>query len=341
MNLERFLAQYSPEVARAFMAAIREITDDALLQQVMEAVERNDADAAFKALGFSPGTFNPMAASLRRAFEAGAMAMLATFPKYLAGSDGIKTKVRFNIRDPRAEEWLLNQSGTLITNIEQDVRVAVRNTMQAGLQDGRNPRNVALDIVGRYNRETGHREGGVVGLGQREEMWSRSARTKLLTLDESYFELSLRDKRFDRTVRAAIDAGNGLPAEVVDKLVDRYRDNALRHRGETIGRTEALAALNKSEWLATKQAVEQGNLRADAVSKEWDDVGIYSGPHQVRHSHREMNGQRVGLDEPFVSPVTGAHLMHPGDTSLGAGGKEVIGCRCRARYIVDWFAGVT
>lgn len=335
MNLERFLAQYSPEVARAFMAAIREITDDALLQQVMEAVERNDADAAFRALGFSPSTFNPMAASLRRAFEAGAMAMLATFPKYLAGSDGIKTKVRFNIRDPRAEEWLLNQSGTLISNIEQDARVAVRNTMQAGLQDGRNPRNVALDIVGRYNRETGHREGGVVGLGQREEMWSRSARTKLLTLDESYFELSLRDKRFDRTVRAAIDAGKPLPVEVVDKLVDRYRDNALRHRGETIGRTETLHALNRSEWLSVRQAYETGDIPPSAVKRIWKTAR----DDRVRHSHAQMHNQEVhGFEEPFVSPVTGARMLHPGDTTLGATGKDVIACRCHIQYVTDFAA---
>jgi hypothetical protein len=48
-----------------------------------------------------------------------------------------------------------------------------------------------------------------------------------------------------------------------------------------------------------------------------------------------MEGQAVGLDEPFISP-TGAKMMHPGDTSLGAGGDEVIMCRCRARLKVDW-----
>jgi hypothetical protein len=337
VTLEQLLEKLAPDVARAFVAAIQEITDDALLQQVMEAVERNDVEAAFRALGFFPASFNGFAASLRAAFEAGANFMLMSFPKYVSGADGIKTRVRFNMRDPRAEQWLLDEAGTLITAIEQDTRNAVRNVMGDGMREGRNPRKVALDIVGRYNRDTGHREGGVVGLGQREETWSRNARTRLLTLDEGYFELSLRDKRFDGTVRAAIDAGKPLPADVVDKLVDRYRANALRHRGETIGRTEALHALNRSEWLATKQAVEQGNLRADAVTRVWDSAG----DSRVRPAHRELDGQTVGIDEPFVSPVTGARMMHPGDTSLGAPGREVIGCRCRVRTVVDWFAGVT
>ena len=232
MTLEQLLAQLEPEIARAFRAAIADITDNAILQQVIDAIERNDVEGAFRALGFNPATFNPFAAALREAFQVGAIAALGSFPKYVAGADGIKTMVRFNMRDPRAEEWLRDEAGTLITAIEQDTRNAVRNTMQAGMREGRNPRKVALDIVGRYNRSTGHREGGVVGLGEREETWSQSARTRLLTLDERYFELGLRDKRFDSTVRAAIEAQKPLPADVVDKLVDRYRANALRRTEE-------------------------------------------------------------------------------------------------------------
>jgi hypothetical protein len=337
VTLEQLLEKLAPDVARAFREAIADIVDNTILNQVIEAIERNDIEGAFRALGFSPASFNGFAASLQSAFMAGANLTLGGFPKYVNGADGIKTMIRFNVRDPRAEQWLRDEAGTLITGIEQDTRNAVRNTMQAGLAEGRNPRKVALDIVGRLNPATGHREGGTVGLGQREETWSRNARRRLLTLDEGYFELALRDKRFDSTVRAAIDAGKPLPVETVDKLVDRYRANALRHRGETIGRTEALHALNRSEWLATVQAVEQGNLRADAVTRVWDSAG----DARVRSTHRELDGQTVGLNEAFISPVTGARMMHPGDTSLGAPGREVIGCRCRVRTVVDWFAGVT
>lgn len=337
MTLEQLLEKLAPDVAAAFRAAIADITDNTILLQVVEAIERNDVEGAFRALGFSPASFNNFAATLQNVFQAGANAMLATFPKYATGADGIKTVIRFNVRDPRAEQWLRDEAGNLITNIEQDVRNAVRNTMQVGMAEGRNPRNVALDIVGRINPRTGDREGGVVGLSEQGEKWSRNARQRLLTLDEGYFDLALRDKRFDGTVRAAIAAGKPLPVETVDKLVDRYRMNALQHRGETIGRTEALAALNRSEWLATKQAVEQGNLRADAVKRVWDSAG----DRRVRPAHKALDGQSVGLDEPFVSPLTGARMMHPGDTSLNAPGKEVIDCRCRVRTVVDWFAGVT
>jgi hypothetical protein len=335
-EFDALLDRLAPDIARAFREAIRDITDNVILRQVIEAIERNDFEGAFRALGVAPASFNGLFTSLQAAFEAGGMAMAATFPKYIPDASGLKARVRFNVRDPRAEKWLQERSSGLVVEIEDDIRRAVRNTLTQGLADGRNPRNVALDIVGRVNPATGQREGGVVGLGSREEKWSRSARTYLTTLNAQYFELELRDKRFDATVEAAMKSGTPLPQEAIDKLVDRYRSNALQFRGEAIGRTEALAALNRSEWEATKQAVEQGNLTEDQIVKIWDAVG----DQRTRHSHKEMDGQRRKLDEPFVSPDTNARLMFPGDTTLGAPGREVIACRCRVRYEVDWFAGV-
>lgn len=44
-----------------------------------------------------------------------------------------------------------------------------------------------------------------------------------------------------------------------------------------------------------------------------------------------MNGQTVAKDQPFVSP-SGAMLMFPCDSSLGAPMKERARCRCVAEY---------
>jgi hypothetical protein len=218
--------------------------------------------------------------------------------------------------------------------VNGETRTFVRNALEQGLAEGRNPRNVALDLVGRYDRRTGHREGGIVGLSEREELWARNARQRLINLDPAYFRLNLRDRRFDATVQAAIDSGRPLPAAVVDKLAARYRDNALRLRGENIGRTEALAALNKSEYLAMVQASEQSDLPTSAIVKVWDSAG----DARVRPAHRELDGTRVAIDEPFISPTTKKPMMHPGDTSLRATGPDVIACRCRVRYEIDFAA---
>lgn len=336
MNEQAFLdalARFSPAVRQAFIDAVQDITDNAILAQVVEALEAGDADRAWRALGYNPSIWNRFVATLTATFEHGATMAMQVLPKYATGPDGVKSMLRFNIRDREAERWLQEESGTLITRIENEMRTSVRNTMQAGLAEGRNPRSTALDIIGRVDPSTGKREGGVLGLGEREEYWSRSTRTKLLTLDESYFDLDLRDKRFDATVRKAIETGKPLPAATVDKLVDRYRANALRFRGEQIARTETLAALNRSEFEAVRQSQAQTGLPAAAFTKEWDDAG----DSKVRHSHRELG--RLGpiqFDQPFVSPVTGAMMMHPGDTSLitdpNLAARERIGCRCRVKY---------
>lgn len=334
-QLLELLERYAPAIRDAILTGIRDIRDDARLGEIVAMVEQQNIEGALRALGYNPAVFNTYHSILVQAFQQGGMAMIAMQPKYTTDSSGVMTMLRFNVRDPAAERWLTERSSSLITNIDEDIRLAVRDTLREGMEQGRNPRSVALDLVGRYNRTTGHREGGVVGLGEREQVWARNVRQKLLTLDESYLEMELRDKRFDGIVRKAIADGKPLTAEQITKLTDRYRERALKHRGDTIGRTEALAALNRSEFEATKQALAQSNLPPDASAKTWDSAG----DGQVRDTHREMDGQRVGIDEAFTSP-SGARMMHPHDTSLGAPAGERVACRCRVRYDIRWGAGL-
>lgn len=335
-KLEQLLATLEADLQRAFREAIADIVDNAILKEVIEALDRRDIEGAFRALGITPPVFNPLHQTLQSIVQQTGAIFSNMVPKYLTGADGIKTMFRFNVRDRRAEDWIRNKSSSLINGIEHDIRSSVQNTLQDGLGAGRNPRSVALDIVGRINPETGKREGGAVGLGQLEENWSRSARQKLLSLDPSYLELGLRDKRFDKLVQQSIEKGVPLPLATVDKLIDRYRSNALKYRGEKIARTEAHEAMMFSEWLSTKQALEAGNLPDDAAEKVWDA----RNDNKTRHSHAQMDGQRVQIGTPFISPVTGAKMMYPGDRSLGAGADDLIACRCRVIYKVDYFRGV-
>lgn len=334
-RLDDLINLFVPRIRAAFYAAVENVVDNVILNEVIAAIELGDLDRAFRSLGVSPGALRPLTASLENAFEDGGVMMGATFPRHL-DTPGAKIAFHFDVRNRRAEDWLRNQSSTLVTRIENEARNNVRSVLEIGMSEGRNPRNVALDIVGRIDPTTGKRVGGVIGLTENQQFWADSARRKLITLDKDYFTMELRDKRFDRTVAKAIESGKPLPVETVDKLISRYRVNALKFRGDTIARTEAIQSLNRSEWEATKQAVETGAIKESAVQREWDDTG----DRRTRYSHRKMNGQRVGIDEPFVSP-SGARLMFPGDTSLGAPGAEVIGCRCRVRTVVDWLDGVS
>lgn len=331
------LAKYAPSIQRAFIDAVRNITDNVIIAQVTEALERGDVEAAWRAIGFQQAAFNGLIAEITATFEYGGMMMMANLPKFVTDiATGMRLPLRFNIRDMRAEEWLRRRSGELITEIERDTRDAVREAAAAGLEAGQNPRRTALDIVGRIDPQTGTRTGGLIGLNAQQRAWARSVRERLETLDEGYFELGLRDKRFDPTVRAAIDAKKPLPQETIDRLVERYKDIALQYRGEMIGRTETLASLARSEFESVMQALARSGLPYEAATKEWDSAG----DNRVRPSHNALDKQRRRLDEPFVSPLTGARMLYPGDTSLGAGGKDVIACRCRVKYKIDFAYGV-
>lgn len=337
-KLDALIDLFVPDIRSAFMASIQDVVDNVLIRQLVEYIESGDVVGAFRSLGFSDAAMRPLVASIERAFEQGGIMTGKTFPQYLNTPSG-RVVFRFDVRNSVAENWLRTQSSSLVTRIQEDTRVALMNVLTDGMRDGVNPRQVALDIVGRIDPTTQRRVGGIIGLTSGQERWVASARTKLRTLDAGYFNMELRDKRFDSIVRKAIENGKPLDADTVDKLVDRYKANALRYRGEAIARTEALQSLNMAEYQAMKQAVAMGAVNASAVRRHWDSAG----DSRVRWSHKSMDrkyhAEGVGLDEPFVSP-SGAAMMHPGDTSLGAGADEVVMCRCRVRLKVDWMADI-
>src|SRR5690606_32290252 len=61
----------------------------------------------------------------------------------------------FNITNPRAQQWIETRSSALIVEITESQRASIQQIIGAGFAEGRNPRSVALDIVGRVSPQTG------------------------------------------------------------------------------------------------------------------------------------------------------------------------------------------
>lgn len=333
-KLDDLTRRFIPSIRSAFIAAMRDIQDSAVIKEVIDAIRMGDVDLAVRRTGISPAAMRPITAEIERAFETGGVTVIDSLPKRLSNSDG-RVVIRFDVRDSRAERLLRDHSSALVTRITDDTRQAARNFLQAGMQRGDNPRTMALDLIGRIDPTTGKRVGGLIGLTPGQERWSARTEQMLRTLDKRYFTRTLRDKRFDRTVMAAIRDDKPLSDDVISKLMTRYRDNVLRYRGEVIARTETIQMLNAAEHEAIKQSVDSGAVRASDVQRIWDATG----DDRTRHSHMEMDGQTVGLDEPFTFP-DGSQAMFPGDTSLGAPAEETIQCRCRARMRINFAASV-
>lgn len=344
-NLRQQLADlvenFAPEIALAFQTAIDDITNRVILADVIRAIQAGDLEQALRSLGLSDAALRPVTAAIERAFETGGVTVAASYPKRLQSISG-PTVFRFDVRNSRAEKWLRDQSSSLVTRIQDDVRTNVQNIIFRGTQDGRNPRNVALDLVGRINRTTGRREGGIIGLTQQQEFFTARAKLELDQMHikgagDNYFTRKRRDKRFDRIIKRAQETGTPIDAETKNRILGRYKDSLLKLRGDTIGRTEAIQALNRSEYESNMQLIDSGAIRKQAVKRYWDSSGEDG---RTRESHILMDGlPPVGIDEPFTFP-DGSKAMFPGDFSLGAPAEETINCRCRVRTEIDWLDGV-
>lgn len=89
----------------------------------------------------------------------------------------------------------------------------------------------------------------------------------------------------------------------------------------------------RARRIARTETVGAANFGADAVAR---DSGlklnkVWSSVHdpRTRHDHREVDGQKVGLDDTFN--VGGFPMKYPGDKAKGATpAKEIVNCRCTA-----------
>lgn len=239
--------------------------------------------------------------------------------------------IRF--RDKLAEEWLRTKPASLLHNLKAQWRGTVQDALAVGIERGTSPLRVSLELSGRVNPETGLREGGSIELDDSEKETLRRFERCLTQLDLAYFEYDLRDKRYDQSMNRAIQEDIPLIEERNRLIVSRLEAKLLKSKADIIARTEMLAAISRSEWLSTKAAIEKSDLPELAVARIWESCGA----EDVRPSHKSLDGQRiVGFRQCFVSSITGAKLMYPGDRSLGALEEEVRGCRCRIRYDIDY-----
>lgn len=134
-------------------------------------------------------------------------------------------------------------------------------------------------------------------------------------------------------VERGIQNGDALPtvAQAVDRVLSVSGSERWHGRARTVARTETLAAVNAGAFRSAElEAQARGDVAPFKVWLATDDA-------RTRKTHREADGQRTLLREPFR--VGTASLLYPGDPHGPA--QEVINCRCTLLPIVlgetiDW-----
>ena len=186
--------------------------------------------------------------------------------------------------------------------------------------------------MGRINRATGRRDGGIIGLTSGQAKAVAKARAELESGDLNYFTRKLRDKRLDGLVKRAFAAGKPVAKSDIDRITGKYSDRLLKLRGETIARTEGINAYRAANYEAYRQLIESGAIREDQLTREWSSTL----DKRTRDQHVAMEGVKVqGLTRPFLMP-DGSMMKHPGDASLGAGADQIIACRCAVKYRIKY-----
>lgn len=324
--------KWTPELRKAFLDAVYEIRGRVNVDLIARLLKDGQIDQAVRAVGLDPLDFRALDQALTGTFNMGGSLFGDTIPA-IRNAAGAVIKFQFDVRNLRAEQWTREKSSTLITEIINDQKVAIRNHLVAGLEAGKNPRTTALELVGRRNPTTGTRDGGVIGLTSGQEGWQRRYSDELASSNPADLKAALgrglRDKRFDGAINKAIRTGEPIPAETQAKMRLAYRNKSLKYRADVISRNETIRALGASQHEAYSQAIDKGIVKAETITRFW----VTAGDERVRHTHRlipGMNKDGVGWQEAFKTP-TGPTMHAPHSVDVM--------CRCRERIEIDRFAG--
>jgi HK97 family phage portal protein len=128
------------------------------------------------------------------------------------------------------------------------------------------------------------------------------------------YTLALLQSELEEGVRK----GESIP-QLSKRIDDLYLLQIIPNRSQVIASTETAAANN----YGSHEAAKASDL---ALNKVW----LATEDGHTRETHRQADGQVVGLDDPF--DVGGDQLMYPGDISMGAGADEIVNCRCTQYY---------
>jgi hypothetical protein len=332
--IDDLIAKFEPRLREAFLKAISDITNRIAVANIERLLKAGDINGAVEAVGLNPLDFRDLSGGITEAFNEGGRAFEDAIPARRSPFTSSILQFQFDVRNPVAEAWTRDHSAQLVTGIIDDQKAAIRDFLTTGLMQGRNPTATARDLVGRTNRTTGKREGGIIGLTAGQQQWQERYGAELAANTpeglRNALTRGLRNKRYDSVIRKAIETGKPIPADMQRAMVAAYRNRSLKYRADVISRNETMRALGASQTETYRQAIASGNVLVEAITRFWQTAG----DERVRHAHRlipGMNKQGRGWEEPFDTP-TGPSLHAPHDKDVG--------CRCRERIRLNYALGV-
>lgn len=145
-----------------------------------------------------------------------------------------------------------------------------------------------------------------------------------ITLVTNYTKETIR-----KALKKVMDSGmeNGISVGEIMKnlrteLTKGNYSTFTKARALRIAKTEVMTASNAGSYVAANM----NGMR----EKVWL-TAPFGIAKDERHNLMGMNGQRRSMDQPFDLD-SGIQMMHPGDSSLGAGADNIVNCNCGLTY---------
>lgn len=340
-EIEALAAKLEPKLAKAILEALQAQKGAVSLDAIAGALEKGDIGKVVALLDIvdldsvMAGVEHELqglvwAAGAATAAQAGTVANLAG------------TVFRFNQLNPRLVEFLQQYSLKLIRQIDDSTKEGIRAALMDGMLAGQNPRDQARkvrQVIGLTDRQ------GKAVLNFRKELESMHLRSsaggynlggkisrapggaQVYALDsegapkDGILERRLRDFRFDGQIQRAITSGKPLTEEQIDKMVDAYARKYLKHRSETIARTESMRATNIGVQDAWRQAIETGKVGEDLIRRKWI----------VGHDERLCE---VCSAVPGMNPKVGVKFAEPFSTDKGPVMLPPLHPNCRCTVVI-------
>jgi hypothetical protein len=309
-RLNRLLSRYEATVRAAFRDYIARTRSAFTLKYLADLIERGRVQEALNVVDSYVVRLG--SAVVPRVYQDVAIDETTRLGRAFL-PDRTTAVITFDPTHWRAAESMRRNRLNFIAAFTRQQRETTRAALVEGLMTGTGPRAVARTFL------------DSIGLTRTQLQAVSNYRSLLENNSREALHRELRDRRFDRTVDRVFSAGEVLEAAQVERMTQRYYEGMLSLRAETISRTETQRVLNQARQEALLQAVEQGGIDPSMIERVWratDD-------DRTRDSHWDMEGQVVGLNEPFVSGA-GHRLMYPGDPSAPA--EEIINCRCTVTH---------
>lgn len=303
--------RFEPRIRRALLSAFDAMRGRVSLAEVQRRLEARGVEGVMQLLDGIEGDLAPVREELRAAIAESGRATIGLMPKAAV----LNPDFAFDLLNPNTVEFVRKYEFNLIRQVSEGTREAARNSLLRDVVSGRNPVDTARNF-----RST-------IGLTAKQEQAVANYRKALEVLDGRALTRKLRDGRFDRTVRRAIESGQALTQKQIDKMVGRYKERYIKYRSEVIARTEALRAATVGQEESVNQMLSSNAVDNSRVRKFW----VYTTDARTRAYHRQipgMNPDGVPLDGQYQTPL--GTLKFPRDPSGIA--LNTVQCRCTERY---------